>query len=362
MQQLRVGVFMGGKSIEREVSFNSGRTVCDHLDAMRYTVVPIFQTARGHLCILPSHFIHRGKIADFEHRLEREAQWITWDELKGLIDFAYLALHGRYGEDGTIQGFLELLGIPYFGSKVFASALGMNKIVQKDFLRAAGITVPRDVAVQEWQVARAVANSEPVVAQLREAGISFPVIVKPVCEGSSLGVSKVHDAAGLAPAINAAATITQGRVQAVLIEECIMGMEFSCIVITGKDGQLQALPPTEIVVENTQTIFEYDQKYMPGRATKYTPARCSAEALVAIQEACMATMRAIGFSNVGRMDGFLTSDNKIYIIDPNSLTGMGPASHLFMQAAEVGLSHVDLINHFIETELRYYGAHQGETV
>src|SRR5271154_6234838 len=117
---------MGGKSIECEVSFNSGRTIYDHLDIKRYTVVPLFQTTSGKIYILPQHFLHRGKISDFAHRLETEAQSVTWDGLKKLVDFIYLAVHGRYAEDGTLQGMLEVLHIPYLGAKVLGSALGMN--------------------------------------------------------------------------------------------------------------------------------------------------------------------------------------------------------------------------------------------
>ena len=134
MSKLRVGVIMGGRGNEREVSFNSGRTVCDHLDSFRYTIVPLFQRSNGQLYILPWRFLHRGKTTDFEHRLATEAQAVTWDSLKELIDFMYIAMHGRFGEDGTVQGFLEVLRIPYLGSKVMASALGMNKVFQKQIL------------------------------------------------------------------------------------------------------------------------------------------------------------------------------------------------------------------------------------
>jgi D-alanine-D-alanine ligase len=353
---------MGGKSIEREVSLNSGRTVCDHLDTLRYLVVPVFQTAQGHLYILPGHFVHRGKISDFERRLEREAQRTSWDELKTLIDFAYIALHGRYGEDGIVQGFLELLGIPYLGSKVLASALGMDKVIQKDFLRAAGVLVPRDIVVAEWQVAIAVRDPDSALLceRLRDNKIDFPVIVKPSGEGSSLGVSKVHETGQLAKAVKRAAGATTGKTQSVLVEECIEGLEFSCIVITDREsGDFMALPPTEIVVEDARTIFEYDQKYMPGRATKYTPARCSHDALEDIKRTSLAVMRALGLTNIGRVDGFLTPDNQIVIVDPNSLSGMGPASHVFLQAAEIDMTHTDIINHLIETELCQYGVNDG---
>ena len=141
MKKLRVGVLMGGKSIEREVSFNSGRTVCDHLDTNHYDIVPLFQCANNLLYILPWHFLHRGKINDFEHRLEKEAKKIIWDDLKTYVDFIFIAMHGQFAEDGRLQGLLEVLHIPYLGSGVLASALGMNKSMQKDILSMHSIRV-----------------------------------------------------------------------------------------------------------------------------------------------------------------------------------------------------------------------------
>ncbi len=147
---------MGGRGAEREVSFNSGRTVCDHLDSARYTIVPLYQRHNGSLYILPYRFLHRGKTSDFEHRLDGEAEKISWDSLKDHVDFIYIAMHGRYAEDGTMQGFLEILGIPYFGSKVMASALGMDKVVQKEILKSHGILVPKGIAItpQEREIFR----------------------------------------------------------------------------------------------------------------------------------------------------------------------------------------------------------------
>src|SRR5579871_2860686 len=108
MKKIRIGILMGGKSLEKEVSFNSGRTLGDHLDTTAYSAVPLFQ-ADAQLYILPWHFLHRVKTTDFEHRLALEAQHIAWDDLKNHVDFIYIAQHGRYAEDGCLQGFLELL-------------------------------------------------------------------------------------------------------------------------------------------------------------------------------------------------------------------------------------------------------------
>lgn len=356
MPKLRVGVLMGGKSIEREVSFNSGRTVCDHLDTSRYDIVPIYQTSSGDLFILPWHFLHRGKTSDFEHRLVREATLLSWDDLKTVIDFMYIAVHGRYAEDGTLQGFLEVLRIPYLGSKVFSSALGMDKIIQKEFLIASGIHVAQGIAVYPDQIKNFAAHEASIAEQLTTKNILFPCIVKPHKEGSSLGITIVHSMQDLEQALITACFAHPAKPQPVLIEECLKGMEFSCIILTDHTtGMPIPLPPTEIVPEAHSHFYDYEQKYMPGRASKFTPARTSDAMIKHIQDSCMNAMHVLGISNIGRIDGFLTTDGRVVIVDPNTLSGMGPASFLFREAAEINMSHTHVINHLIETELHHYG-------
>lgn len=348
MSKLRVGVIMGGRGNEREVSFNSGRTVCDHLDSFRYTIVPLFQRSNGQLYILPWRFLHRGKTTDFEHRLADEAEAVTWDSLKELIDFMYIALHGRFGEDGTIQGFLEVLGIPYLGSKVMASALGMNKVFQKQILASHGIAVPKGIVVKEFS------NPGDLLKQLKSAHLTAPYIIKPSKEGSSIGISVILDKEALI--IPALALAQSSDPQEVLIEEYITGMEFTCITLTDyKTGKPLCLPPTEVIPEPNTHFFDYAQKYMPGRATKFTPARCSESVVHSIQETCMKVAQVLNFTNVSRIDGFVKKNGDIVITDPNSLCGMAPSSFIFRQAAEVNMSHTAIINHLIETELAQYG-------
>ena len=355
MNKLRVGVLMGGKSIEKEVSFNSGRTICDHLDTARYTVIPLFQHHTGTLYILPWRFLHRGKISDFEQRLEDQAERISWDSLKTRIDFMYIATHGRYAEDGTLQGFLSVLQIPYLGSKVMASALGMDKIIQKQLLQTHGISVPRGITVTPEQLEHYSTQPQELAQALDHAGVIFPCIIKPHREGSSLGISVAHSLEELLAALTKAITIDASKQQAALVEEYIVGLEFSCIIITDyKTGQKIPLPPTEIVPEKNSDFFDYDQKYMPGRATKFTPARCSAHVIESIQQTCIQVMDILDIQNLARIDGFVTADNIIVITDPNTLSGMAPSSFLFRQAAELNMSHTDVINHLIETELAQY--------
>lgn len=352
IKKLRVGVLMGGKNAEREVSFNSGRTICDHLDSARYEIIPIFQTEAGTLYQLPWKFLHRGKIADFSHRLDTQATKLSWDDLKSIIDFAYIAQHGRYGEDGILQGTLEVLGIPYLGSKIFGSASGMNKAFHKKLFTGAGIATPRGITLNRHDIQTISAHE--MLKQLDEQNIQFPFIVKPAHEGSSLGMSLVNNPEELMPALQHA-LVSQANNVEVLIEEKIIGMEFVCVCLQNSDGSWFTLPITEVVPEEGSAFYDYEQKYMPGRAKKITPARCSQEILEKISTTCITATELLDFKTISRIDGFVKNDGTIVLIDPNSLTGMGPATFLFHQAAQFGMNHMQLINFLIEQELKAYG-------
>ena len=350
---LKVGVFMGGMSIEREVSFNSGRTICDHLDTQLFQVVPLFQTATGLLYILPWTFLYRGKIADFESRLSLQAQRVTWDELSSIVDFMYIAVHGKYAEDGRLQAMLELLKIPYLGSKRIASALSMNKKNHNEFLAANGVKVPRNFCLSILQIKNY--NENEITQKLKNYKLNFPLIVKPNNEGSSFGVFVVKKEEELQKAITTSCFISGDKGQSVLVEEKVIGMEFTSIVITDyMTGKLIALPPTEVLISKGSEIFDYEQKYMPGAVHERTPAKCSQKLIKKIQDVSMKAMQILGFTNLARIDGFLTADNEVVIIDSNPLSGMAPATFLFRQAAEVNISHTQLINHLIKTELKNY--------
>ena len=352
MAKMRVGVLMGGISIEKEVSFNSGRTVCDHLDNTRYQVIPIFQRYDGALFILPYKFLHRGKIDDFLDRLEVQAQPIIWDDLALYIDFVYIATHGRYAEDGTLQGMLELLNIPYLGSGIYTSALCMDKAMQKIILQQHGIATPQSVVVTPAEINAFDSLKDNLITTLHINNLNLPLIIKPHHEGSSLGIQVITSFDQLKEALLYACYITPEKPQAVLIEEKIIGMEFSCISIRTPDNSSWIpLSPTEVEIEKGTDIFDYTQKYMPGRAHKYTPARCSAQTLQAIQNTCVRVNEVLDIKTISRIDGFVKQDGTIVIVDPNTLSGMGPASFLFREAAEHNMGHAQLINRLIDTEL-----------
>ncbi|KKR96752.1 MAG: hypothetical protein UU47_C0008G0010 [candidate division TM6 bacterium GW2011_GWE2_41_16] len=366
-KKIRVGVLMGGRSRECEVSLASGRTICDHLDTSRFDVVPLFLTMDNVLYQFPYRFLHRGKTSDFLHRLDTEAQKCTWDELKTYVDIVYIALHGRYGEDGRMQGLLTMLGIPYCCSKVYASSLGMDKERQKYFLAQQGIKTPRSVCITAQEIIAE--NFDASIDRIKEANLGSKLIIKPRFEGSSIGISliesidaRVDVIKALWKAASCSVSVLDGKqkIEDVLVEEYIEGMEFSCIVIEDTmNNTFMPFVPTEI--ERQNGFFDYAQKYMPGKAIKHTPARCDKSIQEKIQHTACQVMKALNFETLGRIDGIITKNNDIYIFDPNTLSGMTPTSFVFLQAAQDNLSHTMLINHLLETDLRKYGMIQNLT-
>ena len=189
MKPLRVGIILGGMSSEREVSLNSGRNVYDNLDRELYTGIPIFMDAGGRLWIIPWQLVSQNTTMDISDHLEDTARRISYESLKTEIDFAFISLHGKYGDDGCIQGLLELLRIPYTGPGVLASALGMDKYLQQKILQAEGIDVPRSMVIRAWAWQE---NPEAIKQEILDQ-FSFPCFTKPTREGSSVGVIRVND-------------------------------------------------------------------------------------------------------------------------------------------------------------------------
>lgn len=344
LKKIRVGVLMGGRSLEDEVSFNSGRTICDHLSPLLYEVIPIFQNSEGALFILPWYFLHRGKISDFYSRLEAEALKVSFDEIKKYIDIIYLALHGSYAEDGLIYGLLFMYSIPYVGASIFSCALSHNKYMHNIFLKANKIN-----AIDSFLVY----PHDDIEKKIKEILIeySFPLIIKPNEEGSSLGVSLVKNEKELYDGILYAQKINPQRKQLVLVQKKIDGKEFSCILIQ-KNEQWEAFQPTEIIHKREDYVFDYVDKYMPGASIKKTPSSFSEEIILNIQLIGKKIAETIEASSIIRVDGFVQKDNSVVILETNMFPGMSPSSFTFIQAAYSGYSHATLINQLIEEGLK----------
>lgn len=344
---VRVGVMLGGRSSEREVSLSSGRQVYYNLDRAKYVGIAIFVDGANRLWRLPEKLVIQNTCADIEARLAEQAEPLPLEALPDEVDVVFVALHGKYGDDGCVQGALELLDVPYTGSGVLACGLSLDKPAAHRVLAAHGFAVPREIVVtdREW-------SSDPAAVAARvEASVGWPAVVLPAREGSSIGVSVVEDLAGLAEALEVALRWDRRA----LVEERIVGMEFSVILLGNDD--VEAFLPTETTTEHA--FMTYDDKYMPGRSQKITPARVDPETLARIQDEARRAYRALGFRGYARLDGFLAADGRVLFTDPNSTSGMAPSSFMFHQAAEAGLTAPMLIDRILTLALQAHGEKRG---
>ncbi len=286
---LRVGVLMGGRSAEREVSLRSGQAVLSALGRRGIDAVGI------------------DVDASVVERLGRER-----------VTLAFIALHGRYGEDGTIQGLLEILGIPYTGSGVLASALGMDKLISRALFAAAGLPVPRYVLVAELAPPR--------------LPFPFPVVVKPNSEGSSVGVSLVSQSSDLPAALQEAFRYDRR----VLIEAYIAGKE----VQVGILGE-RALGAIEI--RSKTAFYDYTAKYTPGMSEHIFPAALPPDVMRRTLDVGLTAFQAIRGLGYGRVDCLVDEKGTPYVLEVNTLPGLTETSLLPDIARGVGLSFDDLI-------------------
>lgn len=307
MKKLRLALIAGGKSSEREVSLKSGEQVYQALDKSKYE-------------------IRRYDPRDDLERLVREAPE---------IDVALVIMHGRGGEDGSLQGLLDLLDIPYQGSGILGSALGMNKELSKILYQHAGLKVPPAIFFN---------RHEAPSAKEIEARLGLPVVIKPVNEGSSIGVTKAATLAELEAGL-AAAFRYDNRV---LVEQCIQGIEVTGGVL-GNDN-LTALPLVEIVPSESYTFFDYEAKYKPGATTEICPARLDPEMTRKAQQCAIAAHRALNCRGYSRTD-MIVKDREVYVLETNTIPGM-TATSLFPQAARaMGLEFPQLLDRLIELAL-----------
>ena len=349
MKKLRVGIILGGLSSEKEVSLNSGRNVFDNLDAEFFEGIPIFMDDNGRLWIITWQLISQNTTVDISERLENEARSVSYEDLKKEIDFAFISLHGKYGDDGCIQGLLELLGIPYTGPGILASALGMDKHMQQKILRGSGLSVPNSIVVyeKEWR------EQKQATRRKLFDHFKFPFFTKPIREGSSIGVTAVKDEDSLNIGIEEALKWDT----AVIVEEFIDGIEFSCIVLE-ENGEARTLDLTEIYPQSE--YYTYDDKYMPGRCRKFTPPKnIPPDVIEKIKTDVLKAYHALGFRSYGRIDGFLTKDGRILITDPNSSSGMAPSSFFFEQAAAAGMLPTMVISMLIQNAVKIHQNKQG---
>jgi len=294
----KVAVLMGGPSAEREVSLKSGNAV---LAALCRSGVD-------------AHGIDAGR--DVLQQLAG-----------GGFDRVFIALHGRWGEDGIIQGALEVLGLPYTGSGVLGSALGMDKLRCKQLWQALGIPTPDYVALTSTD------DSADVVARL-----GLPLFVKPNREGSSIGVTRVDDAGSLAAAVAAAARLDDS----VLVEQCITGMELTAAVMGDTVWPLIAL-------QTPHAFYDYEAKYLSDSTRYLCPCGLPAQEEQRLAVLALRAFSAVGASGWGRVDFILAADATPYFLEVNTVPGMTDHSLVPMAARAAGVDFDQLVMAILET-------------
>ena len=340
-ERTEVAILMGGASSEREVSLVSGRAVMEAIDTARYNARPVDLGAVGNSVYSCPAAVSgaRGRAAAVREAPESiyNGAAVLAAELtdkQSLPDIVFIALHGRYGEDGTVQGMLELLGIPYTGSGVLASALAMDKIATKRVLESCEVPTPAWTSVTAWEYARGIV---PDVAD--ECG--FPAIVKPNREGSTIGVTVVHSADGVRAAVEEALR----HDTSVLIEKFVRGREITVGILGAHD--LQMLPIVEI--RPRTGFYDYEAKYTAGLTEKIVPAPLDEPVAARALRAAELTHRAIGCSGMSRVDLIVPEDGEApTVLEVNTIPGMTPTSLLPRAAQAAGISFTGLISRIIE--------------
>lgn len=325
-KKLRVAVLMGGRSPEYDVSLATGQGVVSNLDTRKYEVIPVVVSKDGQIweekdC---EKFIKEdlsiGKDAPKKVSIKSRSKGFSIPlSVSSTPDVFFIAMHGPFGEDGTIQGMLDFLGVPYTGSGVLASALGMNKVMFRRVMDYLGIPGPK------W------------TSNIKKNTIPLPIVVKPVAQGSSVGVSFVREEANIKKAIREAEKYGQ-----VMIEELIEGIEVSCGVLGNNDPF--ALPVIEICPSNE--FFDYEAKYTAGKCEEIVPARIPGAVAKKAQALAVDVYKGIGCRGFGRVD-MIVKDGKPYVLEINTIPGLTPASLLPKEAAAAGISYPELLDKVI---------------
>lgn len=305
----RVGVLLGGRSGEREISLMSGNGVLEALISKGVDAHPFDPGLR-----CPTELINEN------------------------FDRIFISLHGRYGEDGTIQGLLELLGLPYTGSGVLASALAIDKIATKLVWLSSGLSTP------EFQELKADSDWDAVVKHL-----GLPLIVKPAHEGSSLGLTKVKSVEELPAAYQLAA----GMDKKVIAETCIVGDELTCPLV-GFGADAEALPVIKIIPPEAN--YDFHNKYFSDETKYLCPTDLAPEVNAAVQELALAAYRALGCKTWGRADVMLDQKTgKPYLLEMNTSPGMTSHSLVPMAAKAAGVEYAELVLWVISQTLNIKG-------
>ena len=355
-RRLRLALIFGGRSAEHEVSCVSAASVVEALDPGRYEVVPIGIDKQGRWHLLkgpPALEAGATELPAVEPEAGSEIalsqdpgsrELVGQDGRRQPVDVAFPILHGPFGEDGTIQGLLELAGVPYVGAGVMASAVGMDKAVQKVLFRAAGLPlVPHEVVLErEWR-------EDPESVEARAEALGVPLFVKPATLGSSVGITKVKTLADLESAMEEALRYTRK----VLVEQAMEGArEIECAVL-GNDDPVASVPG-EILPAGE--FYDYRSKYLDDSTRLEVPAKLSAEVVEEVQRMAVTSFRAIDCTGMARVDFFLIDDERVILNEINTIPGFTSVSMYPRMWEASGLSYPELVDRLVDLAIERHEA------
>ncbi|MEA3450095.1 MAG: D-alanine--D-alanine ligase [Patescibacteria group bacterium] len=329
-EKIKIAVISGGLSNEREVSLKSGEQVFSNLDDEKYEKYLIEITKDGKWLATRNNLQIEDKSKNKSLVIMDSEKGITENDLN-VYSVVFLALHGTFGEDGRMQSVLDILGVPYTGSGVLASALGMDKLKSSQFVRALGIKTPNFLNFYDKN------NIDNIDKQI-ESKIGYPCVVKPTESGSSIGISIVKERKDLNEAIKKA----YDEHDKIIIEEFIEGREITCGVLGNNfDKKLEALPPVEIISKNE--FFDYNAKYFSEDTEEICPTEISNNLTSQIQDYAKKIHRALGCDGLTRSD-FILRDGEFYFLEVNTLPGLTEQSLCPKEARAAGMSFSEFID------------------
>lgn len=324
-KKIKVAVISGGTSSERIVSIKSARQVFDNLPKDKYLPTLINITKDGRWL-----YDNKKPVKIYDYKLGYKKS-----ELKK-FDVVFIALHGQFGEDGKIQALLDIIGLPYTGSGVLASALAMDKIKMSELVKLSGISVPRKLVVEKGF------NNIKILKNV----LSFPCFVKPNRSGSSLGISRVENLKELPKALKKAFK----EDDIVLVEEFIDGREITCGVLgNSQKGKIVILPPAEIVPKNK--FFDFEAKYDDNQVDEISPAKISSRQTIKVQELSKQIHLLIGANGLTRTD-FVLKSNKFYFLEINTIPGITKESICPKEAKAAGISFGSFLDKQVKMVLK----------
>ncbi|MGG3999341.1 D-alanine--D-alanine ligase [Anoxybacillus sp. CHMUD] len=350
--KITLGILYGGKSPEHKVSLQTARSVINAINKEKFTVVPIYITTDGQW--LRGEAIE-GEVQNieqlaFQQGLPALASIANRSENKEeRIDVIFPLLHGPNGEDGTVQGMLELLNVPYVGNGVLASAVGMDKVVMKQLFAQAGLKQARYVFFlkKEWEK-----HKENVYETVKQE-IGYPCFVKPANAGSSVGISKCKNREQLQAAFQEAFRYDRK----VIVEEAIIGREVE-IGVVGNDEPICSVVG-EIVPK--KEFYDYEAKYVDGNTELVIPANITHKEYETIKQMALTAFKVLDLAGLVRADFFLTADGEAYINEVNTMPGFTPFSMFPLLWKHTGVSYEELIERLIQLAIERYEEKQNIT-